>query len=201
MSFAIGNKCWTPNSKDFGQGTVVEVGAEDNVKVAHFWGNMQKWYDVTDITLTPTKEQREAQCSLTFRANHFHDFNPCAANVQMMTDYIRGQEWLWNVESLERAFRALQSKLAPVAAVEPKPVTAAVVASTTQPAVPAATSAITPAVPAVPQLTKREIASWSREEMREKMQDPEIVKQMEALGIRVLKTLGDATQGRTTRKF
>lgn len=178
--------------------------------------------------------------SFKFRSQHVKDFNPCAANVQMMTEYIRENQLEWTADNLELAFMALESKLAPVEvprtaepAPNPTPV-AKVVPATVAPApvvvpvTPVVPPVVTPAEAATPaqpapvintpapaasprpafhggglvpgetisgarplpgavKLTKREIASWDPATMRKNMQDPEIARQMEALGIKVLK--------------
>lgn len=193
------------------------------------------------------KAQREAdevKETWKFRSQHVKDFNPCAANVKLMTDYIRENQLEWTADNLELGFMALESQLAPVElprtepAPNPTPVTkvtpvapVATVPNNPAPVVPvppvvppASTPAEvhTPAQPApvenppapaasprptfhggglVPgetvsgarplpsavKLTKREIASWDPATMRKNMQDPEIARQMEALGIKVLK--------------
>ncbi len=185
------------------------------------------------------KERAAAEVAETykFRAQHVKDFNPCAANVKLMTDYIRDNGLEWTAENLDLAFMAQESQLAPVEvprtepAPNPTPVTkatpAAPVAAAAVPAPPVVPPASTPAevptpaqpapvvnppAPAAPprpafngglvpgetvsgtrplpnavKLTKREIASWDPATMRKNMQDPEIVRQMEALGIGVLK--------------
>ena len=186
----VGDQIYTPE----GRGVVLEIDGTD-VKVARIkpdGSKVELYYEASVLHKVPTDTDLEIQASFTFRHAH-PEFNPCAANVQLMKDYVQGHLWAWTAENLERAYTALKSKLAPMPA--PAPVAPAPVAPVTPVVV---TPTAPPITPAAPQLTKREIASWSREVMREKMQDPEVVKQMEALGIRVLKTL-DANRGQTRK--
>ena len=195
--FSIGSKVWTPDSMQFGQGVITDI-QDGDVKVAHFdihGRKSEKWFSGGVVQAVPTKEQLEVQASNTFRAKHLNDFNPCKANVDLMTSYLRTHFREWTADNLEAAFTALnrEKKLAPMSApVQPAP------------AVTAAPAAVTPATPvtrtalAVPRLAKKEIASWSWQTMLEKMKDPEIATQMEELGIPVLR--GSMAEIRSRKK-
>lgn len=202
--FTVGQKVWTPDSLKFGQGVITEVGVDGDVKVAHIdiHGKTHEiWFDSQVVQLAPTANQLEVQASNTFRARHRADFNPCAANVKLMTECIRGHGWSWTADSLERAFSELTAngRLALMPApVQPASKPAAPV--TREVANPASVTPVTPTAPAAPRLTKKEIASWSWQTMLEKMKDPEIAKQMEGLGIPVLHGSMSEIQSRNRRK-
>ncbi len=197
MSFTVGQKCWTPDSETMGQGVITEIGIDNDVRVAHIDIHGRKhevWFDGSVVQAAPTKEQREVQASNTFRAAHLkaNDFNPCKANVDMMTQFIRRNGFPWDAEHLEIAFTALKSKLAPVAAPVPKKEETPM---ETRPAVPA----VTPSAPAF-RLTKAQVRDASKEQMREWMADEPkgAVAALEALGIKVLR--GTWEQIRASRK-
>lgn len=65
---------------------------------------------------------RQAQVSYAFMRNHVADFNPCNANAQILSDYLRDNGWDWTVDNLEVAFAATESQLAPVPQAIPAPV-------------------------------------------------------------------------------
>lgn len=101
-----------------------------------------------------TKNAREASISYAFMRNHLHDFNPCAANGQLLSDYLKDNNLEWTEDNLEEAFSKVENQLAPVvkpepvapnAPAEPTPVPAAVV-----PAAPAAEPVAAPVVASAP---------------------------------------------------
>ncbi len=176
----VGEKCWTPDSTQFGQGVITEI-QDGDVKVAHFdihGRKSEKWFSGSVVQAVPTKDQLEVQASNTFRARHLNDFNPCAANVQLITNWVRTHCAAWTAESLEQAYVALRGQLAPM----PAPATPAPAAVT--PATPA-TPAVTPLTPAF-QLTKQQVRDASKDQMKEWMADKPAgaLAALEALGIR-----------------
>lgn len=180
--FTVGNKCWTPDSMQFGQGVITDI-QDGDVKVAHFdihGRKSEKWFSGGVVQAVPTKEQLEVQASNTFRARHLNDFNPCAANVQLITSWVRTHSMAWTADGLEQAYAALKGRLAPMPAPGQQATPAA-------PAAPAPAAPVTPA-PSAPvfSLTKRQVAVASKGQMRSWMADEPkgAVAALEALGIK-----------------
>jgi hypothetical protein len=107
------------------------------------------------------REAEAARQSYVFRSRHVQDFNGCAANVGLLTQYIQENELEWTADNLELAFDALQAQLAPVevpraaATYVPNPAPVVPAVSVPAPVIPAPVSAnpappVVPAVPAVP---------------------------------------------------
>jgi hypothetical protein len=93
--------------------------------------------------------------SYTFMMKHPHDFNPCTANSQVISNYITEHDMEWTLENLEIAFDACYDNLAPV--VKPKEsvipeIERPAVVNTPAPvqaAVPPVTAPVVPEVPPV----------------------------------------------------
>lgn len=172
-----GDQIYTPD----GRAVVLDIDGTD-VKVARIKANGEKvelYYDERTCHKIPTQDDLEIQASLTFRRAH-PEFNPIAANVKLMTDYVRRHSTAWTAESLEQAYVALKGQLAPLPApVQPAP------AVTSAPAAPVAPVTPTPSAPAFT-LTKRQVAAASKDQMRSWMNDEPKggVAALEALGIK-----------------
>ena len=107
--------------------------------------------------------------SYEFMKNHLHDFNPCQANSDILTEHMKENDLSWTVDNLEIAFAATESRLArPVSVIVPPaanppaqaPVAAAVPAAEVTVAPPAAaapTAVAAPAVVANPQAPARRV--------------------------------------------
>jgi hypothetical protein len=177
----VGDQIYTPD----GRGVVLEIDGTD-VKVARIKANGEKvelYYDLSVLHKVPTQDDLETQASLTFRRAH-PEFNPVAANVKLMTDYVRAHFHEWTAENLEAAFITLKSRLAPLPAVQtatPAPAVTAAPAAIT----PATPVAITPTAPAF-RLTKQQVRDASKDQMKEWMADKPAgaLAALEALGIR-----------------
>lgn len=91
---------------------------------------------------------REEQVAYLFMRDHLHDFNPCAANAQILSDYLKENELEWTLDNIEIAFAATEPQLAPVRRAPAAPVIQPVVDNTP---IPAATApVVVPPAPVAP---------------------------------------------------
>lgn len=120
---------------------------------------------VADKIEEATRKAREAEeyargqaVSYEFMKNHLQDFNPCQANSDVLTEYMKENDLTWTVDNLEIAFAATESRLArPVSVIVPPaanppaqaPVAAAVPAAEVTVAPPAAVAPTAVAAPTV----------------------------------------------------
>jgi hypothetical protein len=60
------------------------------------------------------EETRQSGIVYLFLQNHLKDYLPCAANTQILNDYMRknGMEMFGSLDNLERAFQAVKHQLA-----------------------------------------------------------------------------------------
>jgi hypothetical protein len=176
MEIKVGDKVYAPS----GQGVVIRIDEDENlVRVARITsdGNrVEEWFAPDVVKPVPTRDQQAAQVSYTFRAAH-PEFNPVQANVQLITGYITERNQEWTLENLETAYKAVAKQLAP------KPVAPVAVPV----AAPAVAVTPTPAVPPVPQLTRKDIGAMSADQFKAACADPEKAKQIESLGIPIVR--------------
>lgn len=88
---------------------------------------------------------REAAISYAFMRNHLQDFNPCQANADVLTNYLKDNNLEWTEDNLEEAFSKVSEQLAPV--VQSAPVAPAPAAEPIPPVVPVTAPVIPAAAP------------------------------------------------------